>query len=208
MSRLPDPPCPLAYFPPETIPGKRERLPDLHALRRKYLPPGALLPVKSLSHPVPVTQRIPVGGPAEDARAAAVQAGFDAVTEYNSANGEHSDDVEEYDEANIMWNQRRDVIFAANQQHFDDCLSALESAYMNLDNADDALILAFGEIGDGDTLVATGDGQQNMMAKIASYNAAKAKYEASVTHSGQAKANHGPFQTNLAAAMAILNLYG
>ena len=189
-------------LPPDTGPSGRERLADGYGIRirRKFNP-------SAHEHELP-TGPLPVGDPGSDARDAAVNAGITATINYNAADEPHSDDEDDYAEAVNLWMQRQNVIWAANQQHHTDCLQALETAYMNLDAAADLLTLAYQDIAIGDEKVRDGDAEQNMMAKIGLYNAAKTAYESCSTRANQAATKHAPFQTAHAAAMAILNIYG
>lgn len=187
--------------PPDPGPSGREPLADGYAIRkrRKFDP---------LTHQHELPSGLPVGNPADDAREAAIGAGITATIDYNAADEPHSDDEDDYAEAIDLWMQRQNVIWAANQQHHTDCLQALETAYMNVDSAADTLTLAYQDMAIGDEKIRDGDAEQNMMAKVGLYNAAKTAYESCSTRAGQAATKHAPFQTAHAAAMAILNLYG
>lgn len=191
-------------LPPDPGPSGRERLADGYGIRkrRKFDP-------LTHHHELPPSgPHLPVGNPADDARAAAIQAGITATIDYNAAADPHSDDEDDYAEMIDLWNQRQNVIWAANQQHHTDCLQALETAYMNVDSAADTLTLAYQDMAIGDEKIRDGGAEQNMMAKVGLYNAAKTAYESCSTRAGQAATKHAPFQTAHAAAMAILNLYG
>lgn len=142
-----------------------------------------------------------------DARNAALQAAFDAATEYNIANNNFTDCLTNYNEALDLWNARNGNMTPGDREA---CLQHLNDACSALLSMEDYVVLAEGFIFAGDALFDEAEGMPNnpLMHKVAKYNASKDRYDTSIQRSESANGILTTFEPELNSAMNILNTYG
>ena len=152
-----------------------------------------------------------VGSPEADAaRAEAVTASEEADKRGAQANAKRQDDSAAYNEAFALWQQRKDVILAANPQHYEQCYFALIAALIHLtdmrafvETGFDHMDLADSDLRDGDALA-----EPPTMPKVMAYMSAKAHYTAAKQTYDMAIAEHPIVVSQLEIANGILVLYG
>lgn len=162
------------------------------------------------SSPAPSTPRT-VGSPeADTARAEAVTASEEAFKRVAQANARRQDDSVAYNETDALWLQRRDVILAANPQHYSQCGIALVTALAHLTDMRAFVETAFDHMDAGDGDLRDGDALPDppTAPKVMEYMGAKAHYNAAKQTAGMALAEHPTITAQLAIANDILIIYG
>lgn len=152
-----------------------------------------------------------VGSPEADAaRAEAVTAADEANKRVAQANAKRQDDSAAYDEADALWQQRKDVILAANPQHYEQCYLALIAALIHLTDMRAFVETAFDHMDIGDSDMRDGDAlaEPPTMPKVMAYMSAKSHYNAAKQTADMAIAEHQIIVSQLEIANDILVIYG
>lgn len=150
----------------------------------------------------------PVGGPVEDARAAAVQAGVTAGAIGNDAKANRTSDVARKAEADQAWAQRANVIQQANPQDYSACLAGLNTAATAIATEQTQITAGDEHLAVGQDYVQEGDEATVPMEKIGKYKTAKEHYEAGESCYTTSNNAHNQADGGLDVSESILSQYG